>query len=115
MNILKLDNCIEVMLQPGHKKLLPLGQKLEATNPDAYMNGYNWDALLRYYLKKNAPDILKGMDTDPEAGLYVAYWPLTEENEDRARRLSEIIRSLIEHEEEICRIVDEHGGEIEWD
>ena len=81
----------------------------------AYMNGYNWDALLRYYLEKHEPDILKGLDPDPEAGSYVAIWPLSPENEARAKRFAEIIRSLVEHEEELCRLVQEEGGEIEWD
>ena len=83
--------------------------------PDAYMNGYNWEALLRYYLEKNAPDILAGMDPDPEADMYEAHWPLTPENEAKAKRFEEIIRSLVEHEEELCRLVQEEGGEIEWD
>ena len=55
------------------------------------------------------------MKTDPEAGMYVAYWPLTEENEARAKRFEDIIRALAEDEEALCRMVREHGGEIEWD
>lgn len=45
----------------------------------------------------------------------MAIWPLSPENEARAKRFEEIIRSLVEHEEELCRLVQEEGGEIEWD
>ena len=107
----------EVSLTLGveDERIFALGQKMEAACPEAYMNGYNWDALLRYYLEKNEPDILNGMDSDPEAGMYAVHWPLSPENEAKAKRLEEIIRSLVEHEEELCRLVAEHGGEIEWD
>ena len=96
-------------------KVMALGEKLYALCQDAYMNGYNWDALFRYYLEKHQPDILEGLDPDPEAGSYSAIWPLTPENQARAKRFEEIIRSLVEHEEELCRLVQEEGGEIEWD
>ena len=102
-------------LDAGDSRVMALGEKLAALCPDAYMNGYNWEALLRYYLEKNAPDILEGMESDPEAGMYEAHWPRTPENEAKAKRFEEIIRSLIENEETLCRLVREDGGEIEWD
>ena len=115
VKVLKLDRYVEVMLLADHEKLLNIGQKLEAICPDAYMNGYNWGAFFQYYLAKNAPDILDNMAADPEAGMYVAYWPLTADNEARAEKFLTIIRSLIEQEEELCRIVKEYGNAIEWD
>ncbi len=109
------NNHVSVSFEAEDPKVMALGEKLYALCPDAYMNGYNWDALLRYYLEKHEPDILEGLDPDPEAGSYVAIWPLSPENEARAKRFEEIIRSLVEHEEELCRLVQEEGGEIEWD
>ena len=106
---------VSVSFAAEDPKVMALGEKLYALCPDAYMNGYNWEALLRYYLEKHAPDILEGMDPDPEADMYEAHWPLTPENEAKAKRFEEMIRSLVEHEEELCRLVQEEGGEIEWD
>ena len=79
------------------------------------MNANNWEAFFSYYLKKNAPDLLDGMESDPEAGMYAAYYDLTPENEQKAERFAELITSLVENEEELYRIVQEEGGEIEWD
>ena len=62
------DGVINVLLEVEHDKVLELGDRLGEINEAAYMNGYNWDALIRHYLKNNAPDILEAMDTDPEAG-----------------------------------------------
>lgn len=115
VQVFPLGEKIEVLLSAEHEKLLAIGEKMNAACEDAYMNGYNWEAFFGYYLQKAAPDILTGMKTDPEAGMYVAYWPLSPENEERAGRFEEIIRSLVEHEEELCRIVREEGGAIEWD
>jgi len=55
------------------------------------------------------------MESDPEAGMYAAYYDLTPENEQKAERFAELITSLVENEEELYRIVQEEGGEIEWD
>ena len=68
------------------------------------MNGYNWDAFFNYYLAENAPDILENMESDPEAGSYVAYFEDTEENEQKAKRFAGIYK-----------ILQEKGAEIEWD
>ena len=111
----RYNETVFLTLDAEDPKVMALGEKLYALCPDAYMNGYNWDALFRYYLEKHQPDILEGLDPDPEAGSYSAIWPLTPENQARAKRFEEIIRSLVEHEEELCRLVQEEGGEIEWD
>ena len=115
LSVFTYNNNVSVSFDVEVPKVLALGERLYALCPDAYMNGYNWDALLRYYLEKHAPDILEGMDPDPEADMYEAHWPLTPENEAKAKRFEEMIRSLVEHEEELCRLVQEEGGEIEWD
>ena len=92
VQVFPLGEKIEVLLSAEHEKLLAIGEKMNAACEDAYMNGYNW-----------------------EAGMYGAYWSLTEENEARAKRFEDIIRALAEDEEALCRMVREHGGEIEWD
>lgn len=95
--------------------LKKIGQNMEKINENAYMNGYNWEAFFNYYLMKNAPDILIGMSTDPEAGMYAAYFDLTPENEIRATKFMEIIQTLFKNEDELYSIVRENGEEIEWD
>ena len=113
--IVKSEKYISVCLYNTDSKIMAIGEKMEAVCPEAYMNGYNWEAFFNYYLKKNAPDILEGMNTDPEADMYAAFYPLNDENEAKARKFVEIIRSLVEHEEELYRVVKEEGSEIEWD
>lgn len=78
-------------------------------------NGYNWEAFFNYYLSKYAQDVMEGLDTDPKAGMYAAYYDLTPENEARAEEFVRIIRSLIENEEELYRIIREEGKNIKWD
>lgn len=92
-----------------------IGKKMGELNSEAYMNGYNWDSFFNYYLSQNAPDLLKGLDPDPEAGSYVAIYERTPENEIKGKKFVEIIEFLIENEEEIYRIVREEGEQIQWD
>lgn len=111
----KDEESIEICMDAGHGKVMVAGEKISAVNEDACMNGYNWDALFSCYLKKHEPDILKEMETDPEADMYTAFYPLTPENESRAERFVEIIRLLIEQEDKLCQFVKEESDEIEWD
>lgn len=115
VKIHKGENGIAVWFYNEEDKPLAIGEKMNEICEDAYMNGYNWDAFFQYYLAENVPDILEGLDSDPEAGSYVAHFELGEENEKRAERFAEIISSLIENEDELYRIVREKGDEIEWD
>lgn len=115
INVFQYRDWISLSLNAGDGRVLAVGEKMEAARPEAYMNGYNWEAFFRYYLEKNAPDILEGMDADPEADAYIARWPLSPENQARAERFEKLIRSLLENGEELCRIVREEGDEIEWD
>ena len=55
------------------------------------------------------------MKTDPEAEMYVAYYNFTPENEQKAKRIGELIVSLIENEEELYQFLRDNGDEIEWD
>lgn len=114
-SMIKGSNSISVCLFCENKRILDIGQKMEEIAPEAYMNGYNWAAFLRYYLSVSAPDLLDGLDEDPEAGMCCMYYPLTAENEKKAERLQQMICDLVEDEERIYRLLRGHGGEIEWD
>lgn len=115
VNINKFDDSISITFNIEDEKVMAIGEKMNEINDEAYMNGYNWEAFFNYYLEKNAPELTDGMDTDPEAGMYCAYYDLTPENEVKAQKFAEIIYSLIDNEEELYRIVREDGGSIEWD
>lgn len=115
VSVIKYGNWVGVSFNNEHEKPFAIGEKMNAINEQAYMNGYNWDALFNYYLAENAPELLEGLEPDPEAGSYSAYYELSGENERKAQRFAELIASLIENEDELYRIVREKAGEIEWD
>lgn len=115
VKILETEDSIDVTFYIESEKVLAIGNKMNEIQDEAYMNGYNWEAFLNYYLEKNAPDILEEMDTDPEAGMYAAYFEATPENKQRAEKFGRIIEHLIEQEEEIYAFLREHGEDIEWD
>ncbi len=113
--VVKHDNSVSVCFYIEHNKPFAIGEKMHKINKEAYMNGYNWEAFFNYYLPKYTPDIMEGMDTDPEAGMYVAYYDLTPENEMRAEKFVELIRSLMDNEDELYRIVREESEFILWE
>ncbi len=109
------DGSISVYFGIENDKIFALGEEMNDIREEAYMNGYNWDAFLNYYLTENAPEILEDMESDPEAGSYVAYYGDGAANEDKAKRLADVIISLVENKEKIFKILREKGDEIEWD
>ena len=109
------EDSVSVCFYIEQDKILAIGNKINEINEQAYMNGYNWEAFFNWYLSKNAKDLLNGMDTDPEAGMYVAYYDLTPKNEEKADKFIEIITKLIENEEELYKIIRKDGKKIEWD
>ncbi len=115
VKINKSDDRVGIWFYNEDDKPFAIGEKMYAINESAYMNGYNWDAFFQYYLEKNAPEVLEGLESDPEAGSYAAYYDLTDKNEEKAKKFAEIIISLIENEEEIYRMIREEGDSIEWD
>jgi hypothetical protein len=80
----------------------------------ALMNGYDWEAFINYYLKKNHPDVLMNMETDPEAGMYVAFYNFSPENEEKADNLIDIIIGLMENESKLLAKIKTDGKLIKW-
>lgn len=115
VKVFKLENSIEVCFYIDHSKPFAVGEKMNEICEEAYMNGYNWEALFNYYLKKNAPELLDGFGSDPEANMYVAYYELSPENEKKVKKFAEIITHLVENEEELYSLVRDNSDEIEWD
>ncbi len=111
----KSADRIDIWFYNENDKPFSIGEKMCEINENAYMNGYNWDTFFNYYLAENAPDILEGLESNPEAGSYTAFYEPGGENEKKAERFAQIIISLIEHEDELYQIVREKGDEVEWD
>lgn len=109
------DKYVEVCFYIEDEQILAVGEKMNGIDKNAYMNGYNWEAFFNCYLTKNAPELTEGMHTDPEAGMYVAYYDISKENEAKTERFAQIIISLVENEEDLYSFLRENGEEIEWD
>lgn len=109
------DGSVALCFNIEDDYILALGDEMNEVREEAYMNGYNWEVFLNYYLAVNAPEILEDMKTDSEAGGYVAYYEDGTANEGKVKRLADIIVSLVENKEEIFKILREKGNEIEWD
>ncbi len=115
VSIVKHENSLSVCFYLEQDKPFRIGEKMNELNEEAYMNGYNWEAFFDYYLTKHSSEVIKNMDPDPEAGMYVACYDLTSENEKKAEKFVEIIEDLIENEDKLYEIVKNEGNDIEWD
>ena len=109
------DNGFTVTFYIENDTVMEIGEKLTEICEDAYMNGYNWEAVLNAYLDENAPDTCELMETDPEAGLFAAYFEPSEEGKAAANNLAEIIRGFINEPQTLYDFVSENAEDIEWD
>lgn len=110
------ENCISITFDIEQDKIMAIGEKLNEINEDAYMNGYNWEALFNCYFEKNAPELLEKFDADSEAGMYAGYYyEVSDEDKEKARKFAGMIEELVEDEGKLYEFVREYGEEIEWD
>lgn len=106
---------VTVVFQVELEKVMTIGDALQAIHEYAYMNGYNWDAVLGHYLEKYHPELTNGLGRDPEAGSLAMYYPLGAEYVERAQYLEQVIRDLLNDKERLYAFVREEGDHIPWD
>lgn len=120
-------NSISICFFIEQNNVIEIGKKIKKTVSNTFgkfvirlfpnvaeMNGYNWEGFINYYLQKNHPEVLQNMETDPEAGMYVAYYEISATNEKKADKLIEIIIELIENESKLLMEIKNDGKLIKW-
>ena len=115
VKIIENDGSFDVVFYIDDPEIMAIGEELAAINENAYMNGYNWEALLDCYITKFAPGLAFAFEADSEADMYAAYFEKSEEGARNAETLVNIIKSLIENKQKLFRFVSEYGDEVEWD
>ncbi|MEL6341047.1 MAG: Imm51 family immunity protein [Myxococcota bacterium] len=113
--VLSSDRWLTISFQNEHPRVMAVGKALEERHPQAYMNGYNWEAVIRRYLEVHAPHLLEGLDSDPEAGSYAAYYTPSPENRVRAEELMSMLLRLVEEKDVLFDFVQREVEAIEWD
>lgn len=106
------DDQFSVYFNIEADEVMAIGEKMEAINEQAYMNGYNWEAFLNCYLQNNNPELLDGLDTDSEAGTYVALYDKSDS--DKADKLVSVINELVNNPGKIYSFLEEKGENVEW-
>jgi Immunity protein 51 len=109
------SNSISVCVYNEHEGLLALGEKINERFEEAYMNGYNWDALIRYYVASVDPDLMNEVETDPEAGMFSAFMSYSPENLAKMKRFESHVRSILSDEAALMAFIEQNYDEIEWD
>lgn len=107
------DGQTSIYFNVENDKVIAIGEKMETINEQGYMNGYNWEAFINHYLRIKSPEMLDEIDTDSEAGTYVARYD--EAESDKADKLMGIINGLINEPDEIYSFLKENGDGVEWD
>jgi hypothetical protein len=108
-------DSISVCVYNENEGLLELGDRINARFENAYMNGYNWDALIRFYVTSLDPALMAEVGTDPEAGMFSAYMSYGPDNLEKMRQVEAHVRALVANEGALMKFIEEHYDEIEWD
>ena len=109
------NNSISVCVDIENDDLLALGERINAEFDEAYMNGYGWDAVIRFYVEQVDPELMNVVKTDPEAGMFSAYMSYSPENLDSMKRFETHIRTMLADEQALKKFIEENRDEIEWD
>jgi hypothetical protein len=108
-------DSISVCVLNDDDDLFALGERINARFPQAYMNGYNWDALIRYYVASVDPKLMNEVETDPEAGMYSAYLSHSPDNLAKMQRFISHIHDLVDNEAALMAFIDKHVDQIDWE
>ena len=108
-------NSISVCVYNENEGLFELGERINARFEQAYMNGYNWDALIRFYVASLDPALMDEVKSDPEAGMFSAYMSYSPENLAKMRRFELHIRAMVADEGALMRFIEKNYDEIGWD
>ena len=106
---------ISVCLYSDNADVAALGERINARFEEAYMNGYNWDALIRFYVGKADPSLANEVNTDPEAGMFSAYMSYSPGNLEKMKRLESHLRAMLADEEALMEFIALNREQIEWD
>lgn len=121
------DTCIELIERPEddlitlhvyceNDELFQLGQRINERFENAYMNGYNWEVLIDYDVKRIEPTLLSAIVPDPEAGLYAADMRgCNPANLQTMKRFEAHVRALLKDEQTVTSFIEKHYKDIEWD
>jgi hypothetical protein len=109
------DGSISVCVYNEDDGLFALGERINARFEEAYMNGYNWDAVIRYYVAKADPDLMNEVKTDPEAGMFSAYMTFSPENLKKMKRFESLVRTMLTDENALMAFIETNRDAIEWD
>ena len=120
------DDSIKLLELPEHDSisvcvfceqdgLFQLGERINARHEQAYMNGYNWDAVIRSYVGQRDPDLMAEIGTDPEAGMFSAYMSHSPANLEKMKRFEAHVKEMVSREDDLFAFIDANVDQIEWD
>ncbi len=108
-------NSISVCVFNENEGLFELGERINAKFEEAYMNGYNWDAVIRCYVGNADPELMQEVGTDPEAGMFSAYMSYSPENLEKMKRFEKHVRAMVADEAALMQFIEANRDKIEWD
>ncbi len=108
-------DSISLCVYNEQQGLFELGERINARFEDAYMNGYNWDALIRFYVSRLDPELMDEIESDPDAGMYSAYLSHSPENLEKMKHFESHVRTMLSDEQALMAFIKQHYEEIEWD
>ena len=95
--------------------LFAVGERIQAKFEPAYMNGYNWEAIIKFYLSQVDPELLSQIGMDPEAGMFSAYTSYSDENLAKMKKLRGHLLELVGDEPALMQLIADNVDKIEWD
>lgn len=108
-------NSISVCVYIEQDEIFKFGESINSKFEDAYMNGYNWDALITFYVNEKDPELSAEIDTDPEAGMFSAYMDHNSENLLKMKKYESYIHTLLSDEARLEKYISDNYEKIEWD
>jgi hypothetical protein len=105
---------VSVELDITAPDVLSIGAQMQKIDAEAVMNGYNWSAFIDRYLAMKFPEMLDGLERDPEAGHYLALYENNDLGNKKADILVKILNYFIAKPQDVYAFMQEESDGVEW-
>ena len=117
IKLLEHPDSVSVCVFVENKSLFSLGKRIMERHPQVGedMGGYNWDALIAFYVGEKDAALMESIRRDPEAGMYSAYMKNSPENLAKMKRFEALLKEMLSNDDELIAFIGANVDQIEWD
>lgn len=116
LKYIETEDYCGVSIDTNTEKINKLSKYIsKKNNMEILFNGYTLELLIENILKIEKPELIDGLETDPEANLYFAYYISSKNSVKKCKELFKTIKKYIENQSKLNSFIQKHKSSIKFE